>query len=140
MTRPGPLHDGGCEAAGGDGHRLGADAEEAADEAYAVIAVTGRQLDLADVSETAAVGEGKAGGRGGAGAMVLLSDLNAGALLLQSPQFRSFLPRWSRGVFRKGREYPSSTSWRMMGGLAGQETLATTKSGASAAIISEGER
>ena len=86
----GALHDGRGEAAGGDGGGLAADAEEAADEAYAVIAVAGRKLDLADASKTAAVGEGEAGGVVGL-AMVLFGDLDAGALLLQSPECPHFV-------------------------------------------------
>ena len=42
-------------------------------------------MDLADPSETAAVGEGEAGGVVGL-APVLFGDLDAGALFLQSPE------------------------------------------------------
>ena len=44
----GALHDGRGEAAGGDGGGLASDAEEAAYEADAVVAVGGRHVDLAD--------------------------------------------------------------------------------------------
>ena len=85
----GALEEGRGEAAGGDGCLFGADAEETADEADTVVAVAGGELDLADASEAAAAGEGEAGGVVGL-AMELFCDLDAGALLVQSPKFGHF--------------------------------------------------